>query len=136
MQPCDLPQGWNIVNTTTNLLVISRVQYLECRKCVIVKFSVIIEEDSTWTVILPQGLVIPHNSLAFEGIPSKIDTPSEVIKLLGTIDAAKICCGNSIDKYRDLVKSRKGAFMNSKGGVNILNNNYAIFIGYQPQVIK
>ena len=113
-RPSELPKGWIVIESPPSKLILAKPVYVEARSQVTMTFTVVIEEDFSWSVRLPCGVSIPRASPLFESLPTRVGSFPEVVNVLNTLSAAIVCLGNHNDNYQVLRGWKAGEFLGQK----------------------
>lgn len=108
-----LPAGWTLVDSSKILLA----KCLSSDMHAVTSFSVIIEENFGWSIVLPRGIPIPRDSYIFSLFPFVCDTET-IVKVLHAVDGASMCEGNPDEKFQCLKQWKAGRFI-GRGKSNI-----------------
>ena len=101
-----LPAGWTLVESPAKIVLAKSV----CSNmCAVTTFSVIIEENFGWSILLPQGIPIPRDSYIFSLFPFVCDSET-IMKVLRAVDGASMCEGNPDEKFYSLKQWKAGRF--------------------------
>ena len=77
-------------------------------KTIIVK----VDNNLAWSLSY-NGILVKNQSYLSNS--QQIKCLNDVLILLSSIQASNICCGNSVDEFKELVDDHRGEFKDSKG---------------------
>ena len=102
-----LPSGWTLVESSK--VVLAKYVYVEREKKVITTFSLVVKEDFSWDVVLPDHSSIPKTSHLFQQHKC-LDSVDRVVSVLRELDAP-VCVGNGDDKFHALKQWKAENFL-------------------------
>jgi len=68
----------------------------------------------SWLLCISKSKVPPNHKL-LAALPKMIGSVLDMNRILDFLNAVNVCIGNDDDKYQELVKARKGNFMDPSG---------------------
>lgn len=74
-----------------------------------------IQADFHWRFVCHGRQVLPAKCPLLSTLPSTLQSVTGLEQALTLLDGAKICEGNTDEKFHDLSKARKGCFMGATG---------------------
>ena len=91
-----LPVGWSVASDSGPCTTLYKVQCIHPQHTAMVTYSVVINNDLTWTLTMGSIPVLPSHLPA---VPSIIHYVQQVVSLLLNLDGTKLCIGNQDEKY-------------------------------------
>jgi len=80
----------------------------------VIQVSVTVYYNLSWLLHISKSKVQPNHQL-LDGLPKIIGSVLDLNRILDFLNAVNLCTGNDDDKYRELIKARKGNFMDPSG---------------------
>ena len=108
-----LPLGWIESTSHGPCITLFKVQCTPEHPEATIKFSLVINGTSTWTLTIGSIPVLPSTIPA---VPSKLLHCQQLVSLLQTLDNSSLCVGNSEEKYvMILIENHHGKLYDQTG---------------------
>ena len=78
-------------------------------------FLVRVDNDMSWTLSYHGIRLEAEQCQASAAIPRRITSVSDVTSLLSIVNASRICCGNPVEDFKELVDVHRGEFRDATG---------------------
>ena len=77
----------------------------------IATFLVRVDNDMSWTLSYHGVRLEAEQCQALAAIPQRITSVSDVTSLLSIVDASRMCCGNPVEDFKELVDVHRGVLV-------------------------
>lgn len=113
-----LPDGWiRHMNASHNGLIFSSLSIDSFALLPITTFIVKIDCDLKWSLSY-NGIKVKNQQLSSFSGSQQIKCLNDVLLLLTSIQASRICCGNPVEEFKQLLDDRGGELKDSEGCSN------------------
>ena len=90
------------------------------KKLPIILFTLTINHDSTWTLMVCDSKVDTDRCSLFTDVPPYLRSVADVLDLLLKLDTSKFCTGNKETRFLELATASGGVFKDKRGTVYII----------------
>ena len=106
LQARALPPSWIVAETAMDSLVLCKFRYHPSQSVADVLFTVTIDPQLWCRIMLCENYLDPSKHEFVSSLPSRICSYSDIIRILESLDACRICIGNSEEKFLSVVGHR------------------------------
>ena len=112
-----LPAGWieHIDARQNNCLIFASFTISSSLLTATATFIVKVDDAFHWTVSCHRIQLEAEQCQALAAIPQRITCASDLMTLLSVVHASRICCGNPVEDFQELVDACGGEFRDSTG---------------------
>jgi len=114
-----LPDGWithSFKQSDDGSLFLSSVPAIDSSTLIATTtFVVKVDRDLKWSLSY-HGILVQNNQCdVLSVIPPKVSCVQDILTLLNTIQNSRMCSGNSVEDFEQIVEQHGGAFKDTKG---------------------
>ena len=109
LQARALPPSWIIAETAMDSLVLYKLRYQPSQPVADVLFTVTINPHLWCQIMLCGNYLDPSKHEFVSSLPSQISSYIDIIRILESLDACRICIGNNEEKFLSVVRHRNSS---------------------------